>query len=69
MPTEAIDSIGVRAGETHPRKDKLELLEMPTQIAKFMGPTWGPPGSCRPHMGPMLATRTLLLGNVQEMTH
>ena len=23
-----------------------------TQIAKFMGPTWGPPGSCRPHMGP-----------------
>ena len=25
------------------------------QIAKFMGPTWGPPGSCRPQMGPMLA--------------
>ena len=24
-----------------------------TQIAKFMGPTWGPPGSCRPQMGPM----------------
>ena len=28
------------------------------QIAKFMGPTWGPPGSCRsapdgPHVGPM----------------
>ena len=26
-----------------------------TQIAKFMGPTWGPPGSCRLQMGPMLA--------------
>ena len=24
-----------------------------TQIARFMGPTWGPPGSCRPQMGPM----------------
>ena len=30
-----------------------------TQIAKFMGPTWGPPGSCRPQMGPMLAPWTL----------
>ena len=26
---------------------------MPTQIAKFMGPTWGTPGSCRPQVGPM----------------
>ena len=26
-----------------------------TQIAKYMGPTWGLPGSCRPQMGPMLA--------------
>ena len=26
-----------------------------TQIAKFMGPTWDPPGSCRSQMGPMLA--------------
>ena len=31
-----------------------------TQIAKFMGPTWGPPGSCRPQTGPMLAPWTLL---------
>ena len=30
------------------------------QIAKFMAPTWGPPGSCRPQMGPMLAPWTLL---------
>ena len=35
-----------------------------TQIAKFLGPTWGPPGSCRPQMGPMLATWTLLSGDV-----
>ena len=26
-----------------------------TQIAKSMGPIWGPPGSCRPQVGPMLA--------------
>ena len=30
------------------------------QITKFMGPTWGPPGSCRPQMGLMLAPITLL---------
>ena len=30
------------------------------QIAKFMGPTWGPPGPCRPQMGPMLAPWTSL---------
>ena len=23
-----------------------------TQIAKFVGTTWGPPGSCRPQLGP-----------------
>ena len=34
-----------------------------TQVAKFMGPTWGPPGSCRPQMGPMLAPWTLPSGN------
>ena len=33
-----------------------------TQIAKFLGSTWGPPGSCRPQMGPMLAPSTLLSG-------
>ena len=33
-----------------------------TQIAKFMGPTWAPSGSCRPQMGPMLAPWTLLSG-------
>ena len=33
-----------------------------SQIAKFMGLTWSPPGSCRPQMGPMLAPWTLLSG-------
>ena len=33
------------------------------QIAKFMGQTWGPPGSCRPQMGPMLAPWTLISGS------
>ena len=28
-----------------------------------MGPTWGPPGSCRPQMGPMLTPWTLLSGS------
>ena len=27
-----------------------------------MGTTWGPPGSCRPQMGPMLAPWTLISG-------
>ena len=35
-----------------------------SQIAKFMGPTWSQPGSCRPQMGPMLAPWTLLSGMV-----
>ena len=33
-----------------------------SQIIKFMGPTWGPPGSCRPQMDPMLVPWTLLSG-------
>ena len=33
-----------------------------SQIAKFMGPTWGPLGSCRPRMGPTLAPWNLLSG-------
>ena len=37
-------------------------LSLRSQIAKFMGPTWGPPGSCRPQMGPMLAPWILLSG-------
>ena len=33
-----------------------------SQIAKFMGATRGPPGSCRPQLAPMLAPWTLLSG-------
>ena len=39
------------------------------QIARFMGPTWGPPGSCRPQMGPMLAPWTLLSGVQHKRVH
>ena len=31
-----------------------------TQIIRFMGPTWGPPGSCWPQMRPMLAPWTAI---------
>ena len=47
----------------HPKTRARVLWLIATQKAKFMGPTWGPPGSCRPQMGPMLAPRTLLSGN------
>ena len=40
----------------------LEGWDMRSQIANFMEPTWGPPGSCRPQMGPMLVPWTLLSG-------
>ena len=36
--------------------------EAPTKIARFMGPTWGPSGADRTHMGPMLTPWTLLFG-------
>ena len=34
-----------------------------------MGPTWGPPGSCQPQMGPMLAPWTLLSGCFRNCNH
>ena len=39
---------------------RLNSLSYLPQIARFMGPTWGPPGSCRPQMDPMLAPLALL---------
>ena len=33
-----------------------------SQLTRFMGPACGPPGSCWPQMGPMLASWTLLSG-------
>ena len=44
----------------------LHLYNGNPQIAKFMGPTWGPPGSCRPQMGPMLASWALLLRSLYK---
>ena len=45
------------------KKLKLPLYTLQSWgIIKFMGPTWGPPGSCRPQIGPMLAPWTLLSG-------
>ena len=32
-----------------------------TQIAKFMGPAWGPPGSCRPQRGPRVGPINLAI--------
>ena len=42
----------------------LKISSTYSRIARFLGPTWGPPGSCRPQMGPMLAPWTLLSGFV-----
>ena len=38
------------------------LFSLASQIARFMRPTWGPPGSCCPQVGPMLAAWTLQTG-------
>ena len=35
-------------------------------IASFMGPTYGPPGSFRPQVGPMFATWILLSGKLEH---
>ena len=36
------------------------MISKVTQIARFTWPTWDPPGSCRPQVGPTLAPWTLL---------
>ena len=40
-----------------------------SQTAKFMWPTCGPPGSCRPQVGPTLAPWTLLSGKTTALEH
>ena len=42
-------------------------INVTTQIANSMGPTWGPPGSCRPQMGSMLVPWTLLSGKPSRL--
>ena len=39
---------------------------IPPQITSFTWPTWGPPGSCRPQIGPTLAPWTLLSGTTKR---
>ena len=49
-----------------PECHKIVLIHrLCTRYARFMGPTWDPPGSCRPQMGPMLAPWILLSGILQ----
>ena len=43
----------------------INLSSSATQIARFMGPTWDPPGANRTQAGSMWATWTLLSGNAQ----
>ena len=54
---------------THWDWEEIAAILQATQIAKFMGPTWGPPGSCRPQMGPILAPWTLLSGDLFSRIH
>ena len=42
---------------------------VPSLIARFVGPTWGPPGADRTQEGPMLAPWTLLSGIKQPARH
>ena len=47
------------------KRTKFDLLlshSKISQIARFMGPTWDPPGADRTQVGPMLAPWTLLSG-------
>ena len=46
----------------------IHRVHLTTQIARFMRPTWGPPGSFRPQVGPTLATWTLLSGDTYVRT-
>ena len=43
----------------------INLSSSATHIARFMGPTWDPPGADRTQAGSMWATWTLLSGNAQ----
>ena len=54
----------------HWRREATELWDsvfLLSQISKLMRPTWGPPGSWRPQMGPMLAPWTLLSGMIHRI--
>ena len=40
------------------------IKRVPSLIARFMGPTWGPPGADRTQVGPVLAPWILLSGMI-----
>ena len=51
----------IKSKQTTATKTKKNLCTV--QITSFMGPTWGPPGPCQPHVGPMiLVIRELIHG-------
>ena len=54
-------SLGLRM-LTHGGQDKMAAIFLTTQIAKFMGPTWGPSGSCPSQMGPCWPYEPCYLG-------
>ena len=47
----------------HDRQNRLIFQSETPQIARFTGPTWGPPGSCRPQVGPCLPHRPCYQGH------
>ena len=66
-----LGNLGIKAISLfHACANKFELREIwhfcqyNIQIEKFTWPTWDPPGSYRPQVGPMLATWTLLSGHI-----
>ena len=59
LPNKIILAVHPEKWSTHTRIILISFFKVP-QIAMFMGSTWGPPGSCRLQMGPMLAPWTLL---------
>ena len=48
---------------------RVPFVHIVTLIARFVGPTWGPSGADRTQVGPMLAPRTLLSGEVINHNH
>ena len=46
--------------ETQQNLTQIYIFGEASQIARFLGPAWGPLGSCQPQTGPMLAPWTLL---------
>ena len=49
--------------------ERCSMIVVTTQIARFMGSTWDPPGADRTQVGPMLAPWTLLSGKARKYGH